>query len=652
MTAAKCQIEFWAPDPLPAVPPRTTLYSPEPIGVGTGQVESLTSYMCRLAQSHCLSAGSMFLRTGGSSARMLIQHLAESKASRPSCRTLGNAHSLNGLWTAAEEWVEVLGLLTGRLRLDLLTLLPLTGVVAGNHLLRKIQAWCPSCFAQDLRQHIPVHNRLIWSFRILSRCRVHEAPLSENCPFCGKAQSYISSFSLPGYCAFCSKWLGYKEETGDPRQIRCSGSDSHEEFISGMLENYSSISQSTDLKPSFAEILQSNLQECIERVSENTPAWLAKAADADEKALASWRFEVGQAFSIRGLFRLASVLGFPADLLLGRMITDSEIIEAKSRIDLEKLKPARHRERMDLMNHLIEASHSQECPSLQQVAEKTGHKHTGCLRKLDASLCRLICKRNAERWRAMNLPRRNQRKRTDDEIRAALERALASAYPVTILSIAQELGYQQSTRLHQKFRDLCQAILRKRRDHELMVQSQCKKILEDAIGSDPPPSLDDIRMAVGERAYKQLLSTEQELIRRLRAVQEQLKKRALREALERTLAEVPPSSLSNVCKRLGVNYKLPMLWFPDLSRAIVNRAKVHRSDEKARRLAEMEEEVLLATKKLRDAGIAPLQKSILPMISSAKSLGFCEISRAILRARKLLDWPADDDNRKPRAHQC
>ena len=233
------------------------------------------------------------------------------------------------------------------------------------------------------------------------------------------------------------------------------------------------------------------------------------------------------------------------------MITDSEIIEAKSRIDLEKLKSARHRERMDVMNHLIEASRSQECPSLQQVAEKTGHKHTAYLRKLDASLCRLICKRNAERRRAMNLPRRNQRKRTDDEIRAALERALASAYPVTIFSIAQELGYQQCTRLHQKFRDLCQAILRKRRDHELMVQSQTKKILEDAIGSDPPPSLDDIRMAVGERAYKQLLSTEQELIRRLRAVQEELKKRALREALERALLEVPHRAFLTYARSLG-----------------------------------------------------------------------------------------------------
>ena len=100
------------------------------------------------------------------------------------------------------------------------------------------------------------------------------------------------------------------------------------------------------------------------------------------------------------------------------------------------------------------------------------------------------------------------------------------------------------------------------------------------------------------------------------------------------------------------DYKLPMLWFPDLSRAIVNRTKVHRSEEKARRLAEMEEEVLLATKKLRDAGIAPLQRTILTMISSTKSFGVCDVSRAVLRARKLLEWPEDGDNLKPRAHHC
>jgi len=640
MKTSDARVQFWIPEPVPAIPVRNRLYSPEPIGIGTAQVESLTSYMCRLAESHCLSAGSMFLRMGGSAARLLIAHLTDFKTSHSRCRSLGNDHSLNGFGTAAEEWVEALGLLTGRMSLSLLTLLPLRGVVAGNHLLRARQAWCPCCFAHDRRQQIVEHNRLIWSFQIQSRCLVHEVPLSEKCPSCGKTQSYLTSFSLPGYCAFCAEWLGNNEETGDQHQIECPGDNFNGEFISGLLENYGNLSQRTGLNLHFAGILQSNLQKCIERLMENTPAWLARAADVDQKLLRSWSFEAGYAFSIGSLLRIASFLGFSANLLVGREITDAELLVAKSKIDLRKLMSTLHRSRKDVVNQLIEASRSEERPSLKQVGERIGYKFTERLRSVDADLCVLISKRHAEMRRAMNLPRRNKRKWADDEIRAVLERALASAYPATIASIARELGYQQSARLYRTFRDLCEAILTKRRDHELMVQHQSRKLLEDAIKTDPPPSIDEIRIIVGEHTFKQLLSTEQELTRQLRTVQQEIKKQEMRAALERALSEIPPPTFCDVCKKLGVNYKLPMAWFPELSRAVVNRAKVHRSEEKARRLAKMEEEVLLATKKLRDAGIAPLQKSILPMISSAKAVGFVEVSRAVAHARKVLELPS------------
>ena len=36
----------------PAIPPRSQLYSLEPMGLGTGMVESLTSYIARLGSAH------------------------------------------------------------------------------------------------------------------------------------------------------------------------------------------------------------------------------------------------------------------------------------------------------------------------------------------------------------------------------------------------------------------------------------------------------------------------------------------------------------------------------------------------------------------------------------------------------------------------
>ena len=43
----------------PPLPPRSQLYSLEPIGVGTALVESLTGYVARLAEAHSVSVGDL-----------------------------------------------------------------------------------------------------------------------------------------------------------------------------------------------------------------------------------------------------------------------------------------------------------------------------------------------------------------------------------------------------------------------------------------------------------------------------------------------------------------------------------------------------------------------------------------------------------------
>ena len=45
---------------LPIMPPHSILYSIPPIGIGTGDVECLTSYICRLADAHCVSPTNLF----------------------------------------------------------------------------------------------------------------------------------------------------------------------------------------------------------------------------------------------------------------------------------------------------------------------------------------------------------------------------------------------------------------------------------------------------------------------------------------------------------------------------------------------------------------------------------------------------------------
>lgn len=43
----------------PTIPPHSRLFSLEPIGLGTHYVESLTSYVVRLAETHCITTSKL-----------------------------------------------------------------------------------------------------------------------------------------------------------------------------------------------------------------------------------------------------------------------------------------------------------------------------------------------------------------------------------------------------------------------------------------------------------------------------------------------------------------------------------------------------------------------------------------------------------------
>jgi TniQ len=53
--------EVWTVAP-PEIPPRSVLYHLSPIAIGTPGVESLTSYLARLAEAHSISCGMLLKR--------------------------------------------------------------------------------------------------------------------------------------------------------------------------------------------------------------------------------------------------------------------------------------------------------------------------------------------------------------------------------------------------------------------------------------------------------------------------------------------------------------------------------------------------------------------------------------------------------------
>ena len=124
----------------PTLPYATRLYNLPPIGIGTPMVESLTGYLVRLAEAHCVSAGVLYWKE--------IRPLA-GKGNIFTFRLTTNegysTHTINGLGSPALDFVHALEMLTGRGDLRFLTMLTWARVLPRSALLRRSRAWCESC---------------------------------------------------------------------------------------------------------------------------------------------------------------------------------------------------------------------------------------------------------------------------------------------------------------------------------------------------------------------------------------------------------------------------------------------------------------------------------------------------------------------------
>lgn len=185
------------------ITPPSRLYNLEPIGISTGMVESLSSYIGRLADAHTTSVS------------MLIKHeisnyfkhsyLGPNEATGHSYDAL---NSINGRCNTAAGWVMVLEALTLRQDLRFLTFLPYREMLGDKFLLKRHRHWCPKCFDDWRKQGHICYEPLIWKTFPVHICPIHSSELRKNCPHCGHYGPDLEPRFSPGYCPKCLNWLG------------------------------------------------------------------------------------------------------------------------------------------------------------------------------------------------------------------------------------------------------------------------------------------------------------------------------------------------------------------------------------------------------------------------------------------------------------
>ena len=112
-------------------PGASRLYSLKPQGIETPLVESLTGYIARLAEAHCVTTGNLVVRELLPKVRRTRGVFAgQLPAIQRKAWIFLGAHILNGLCECPREWVKAVEDLTGHSDLQMLTALPWTGLLS------------------------------------------------------------------------------------------------------------------------------------------------------------------------------------------------------------------------------------------------------------------------------------------------------------------------------------------------------------------------------------------------------------------------------------------------------------------------------------------------------------------------------------------
>lgn len=177
--------------------PRSVLHALEPVGLGTPAVESLTSYFCRLAHSHSMSAVQL--------ARWMLERNGQAVPDDYKW----NQRNFTSSDAETECWAAWLSELTGINRLDQLSLVPWRNVLSTQGLIPKSDRWCPCCLAEDRKSDREPYLRLSWDIAPVNACLTHKVELTHQCFHCKRSNvRNRSSVVVPGYCTACGGFLG------------------------------------------------------------------------------------------------------------------------------------------------------------------------------------------------------------------------------------------------------------------------------------------------------------------------------------------------------------------------------------------------------------------------------------------------------------
>lgn len=423
---ARTPFPRWASD-LPAIPVCTRLYHLEPLGIGTPWTESLTGYIARLAEAHCVRVSTLVAREIGP---LVTERGGVAAFAQHNWTHFSRA--INGVGRTAQVLVDALHSLTGRRDLHFLTLLTWGDVLPPAGLLRREKAWCPICYQNWRDNGQVVYEPLLWSVSAVTGCPRHGDDLRTRCPTCQKGQYPLAVAARPGYCPHCGSWLGRPPAPVDrgppgPSYVLSPWAQWAAASVGELIGAAPAVAA-----PPTKEHLAPAIARCTGDDPQRELQEVAHAAHISYPHLWAWRRGL-KTPSLPLLLRLCGSLGLsPLHLLVpslrpidGQPPRTPPVIPPAKRTK----RPSTGDDHAMIRRAVAELLHrdASSSLSLRSVADAVGHTET-TLRRVCPELCAAI----VERWRAQRRARTRERNLfAATSVRQAILRVHAAGLPPT-----------------------------------------------------------------------------------------------------------------------------------------------------------------------------------------------------------------------------
>lgn len=556
--------------------------------MGTPYAESLTSYIIRLAEAHCLSPKALVIRK---LLPMFGRPALLKQNSQIHTVWMRDAKTMNGTSAYAGDWIQALERLTCRSDLSFLTLLTWSNVIDPRGLLRATQAWCPNCFGEWRRNNSCLYHPLLWSLKAITVCPYHHIRLSTHCLHedCSRPLPLLSMRSRLGYCPYCGQWLGIDPKPlGGKDEEKTSDDDlARQYWIANAIGELIEVASRLPAPPR-REKLATFITQCSNQLADGSLPLLAHRIGINHSTLHFW--QLGDTIPyLETLLRLCWGLGISPRLLLIEDVEDYSI--------LTRIKPIQRRIRKSIgdneLRKVLEVCLLEEPPpSLKEVATRLGYRRELHLYTRFSELSREISKR----FRNSHVRERPRTKIALDELQKYLQEVLMSSEtPLPpIQEIAKRLGYKSDKAIRTRAPELYAAIVRKRKEKQGS-KHPLRQALEVELASDeyPPPSLSKIAERLScsvDRLRKLSPQVCHALVERHQSV---FDTDVIQRELEASLADasLPPPTIHNVAKRVGFGEARLRKHFPGLCSQMTLRYLTYRKNSGIARKQHIRDEV-------------------------------------------------------------